>query len=343
MILVTGATGHLGNVIVRQLVATKKKVRAFVLPNDDIRHIIELPIEIVYGNVLDIESIEKALIGCNYIIHTAALVSIGNTFSSKDIYNVNVNGLENVLNTAIKQDIKKVIYVSSIHAFNELKNSLTITEETPTDPNKHIVPYAKSKAMALEVVKKKRQEGLVIDILFPTGIIGPYDYKKANNALFPIRLLLSSKKKRIYYFKAGYDFVDVRDVAKISIQMINCKKENNEYIISGEYITLKNIYATIAAFTNANKKYVKVPRFFLVIGIYILYFFTKIFKKKSPITPQAFRILTSKHHISSNKVRKELKFKPLDIKESLIDSVVFIENNREKPNYGPKVLKRKLN
>lgn len=190
MILVTGATGHLGNVVVNDLVANNKSVRAFVLPGDNIDHLENLPIEISYGNVTDLNSIKESMTDVTTIIHTAAIVSIGNTFKAKDIYAVNVGGLENILIAALSYNIKKIIYISSIHAFNELKDSLIITEDTSTDVKKHRIPYAKSKAMALDIVSKYRNKGLDIDVLFPTGIIGPYDYRKGNNALYPIRQFL---------------------------------------------------------------------------------------------------------------------------------------------------------
>lgn len=325
MILVTGATGHLGNVILSELVHTKQEVRAFVLPNDDVSHIKDLNADIFYGNVLDQKSVDLAIKGCEYIIHTAALVSIGNTFNATDIYNVNVQGLKNVLDSAKQHHVKKVVYVSSIHAFNELKKSLIITEDTQKNPKLHFIPYAKSKALALEVVKEAREGGLLIDVLFPTGIIGPFDYKKGNNALYPIRKFLSVNNKKTFYFNAGYDFVDVRDVAKITIKMLSRKKTNNEYIISGEYISLKKIYTTLKEYTKKNVKLVKVPNIFLIIGIHIYYFFMKLFRKKAPITPQAFKILTSKHKPCSNKARLELDFEPRDIRVSLIDSVKFIK------------------
>lgn len=328
MVLVTGATGHLGNTILKELVKRGIKARAFVLPNDEITHIKELPAEIFYGNILDMATIDIAMKGCSYVIHTAALVSIGNTFAAKDILNVNVVGVKNILESARNHNIKKVVHVSSIHAFNTIKGEKLITELTLKDPKKHNIVYARSKALALEVIADARSEGQIIDVLFPTGIIGPFDYKKANNALYPIRQFLRTRSNRIFYFKAGYDFVDVRDVAKIAVDMIDIKTINNEFIISGEYITLKDIYNNIAVYKHKSVKLVKVPRFFLVIGIHVYFFFVKLFRKKAPITPQAFEILTSKQRISSDKIKKTSDFKPMSIKQSLKDSVDFIEGQQ---------------
>lgn len=327
MILVTGATGHLGNVIVNNLLKKGKKVRAFVLPKDNIDHIRSEDLEIKYGDITNYESINNAIIGCSYIIHTAAIVSIGNTYKQKDIFKVNVYGLENVLKSALNNNIKKVIYISSIHAFNETKENLLITEKNPIIAKRHKVPYAKSKALAYEVVKKYRQKDLKIDVLFPTGIIGPYDYRKGNNALYPIRQFLNAKKSKQYYFDAGYDFVDVRDVSEVTIKMLEDKTTNNEFIISGQYITLKDIYLTVAKALNKKIKLVKVPNFLVSFGIRFAYFFNKIYKIKMPITPQALKILASKHRISSNKLKTDIGFVPKKIELSLKDTVKFMKEN----------------
>ncbi|HKL61436.1 MAG TPA: NAD-dependent epimerase/dehydratase family protein [Acholeplasma sp.] len=330
MILVTGATGHLGNVILRELVKRNVAVRAFVLTGDDISHIKDLPIEIVYGNILDIVTLDEAMNNVTGVIHTAALVSIGNTFKTKDIFNVNVYGLSNVLESAKRHEVKQFVHVSSIHAFNEIKGEVLITEKTSTDPNKHRIPYAKSKALALAEISKYRDLGLNINVLFPTGIIGPSDYMKKNNALLPIRLFLKTESKRHFYFNAGYDFVDVRDVAVIASKLLLEHRGNHDFILSGEYISLKEIYEVIAKYKHKAIKLVKVPNFFLVIGIHIYFFFCKLFRKKAPITPQAFKILTSKQRISSKKLRTSLKFTPRSVSASLIDSVKFIEINDKK-------------
>lgn len=128
----------------------------------------------------------------------------------------------------------------------------------------------------------------------------------------------------IYYFNAGYDFVDVRDVAKVVVKALDRTSQNSDFIISGEYISLKDIYSTIAGFVGKTVKLVKVPVMFVKIGVYVAYFFNKIFKIKMPITPQALKILTSKHRISSDKLKTSMGFVARGIKESLEDSVRFI-------------------
>ena len=116
MNLVTGATGHIGNVLVRELVERGEKVRAFVLPQEDLKPIADLDIEIIYGNVLDQESLAKAFSGIDTVFHLAGIISIS---SGTDymVQQVNVEGTKNVVSAAMTAGVKKFIYTSSIHAF----------------------------------------------------------------------------------------------------------------------------------------------------------------------------------------------------------------------------------
>lgn len=324
MILVTGATGHVGNTIIRDLLENNKDVRAFVLKGESVEHIKNLPIEIVYGDLLDSESLYKAMIGCNIIIHTAALVSIGNKYTEKQIMNVNVNGFENLLKLALKINIERIIYISSIHAFNELKRNKYIDEATSTIPKLNHSPYARSKAEALKLVRYFREKGMDISVLYPTGITGPYDYLERNNTLEVIRHFIKSKSKKVYYFEGGYDFVDVRDVSKVSLKVLDSNIRNNEYILSAGRISLLDIYEIISKYLNVSPKFIKIPIWLIRIGTNIAQVFAKIFKKKIDITPQAVNILLSKCEIKTNKIKEEMNFRFITIEKSVIDSLRFM-------------------
>lgn len=115
MVLVTGAAGHLGCALVRELVADGEKVRVLVLPKEDLAGLRGIPLDIVKGNVLDLDSLRRAAAGMEVVYHLAGIVSI---MPGRDglMRRVNVEGTANMARVARESGVRRMIYVSSIHA-----------------------------------------------------------------------------------------------------------------------------------------------------------------------------------------------------------------------------------
>ncbi len=105
MYLVTGATGHIGNVLIKKLVSQNNQVRAFVLHGEDISYINDLMIEIFYGNILDKEDIIRALDGIDTVFHLAGMISILPQYDEM-LYRVNVTGTQNMIEAYIQKTSK---------------------------------------------------------------------------------------------------------------------------------------------------------------------------------------------------------------------------------------------
>lgn len=118
--VVTGASGHIGNVLVRKLLEKGYEVKAFVKRNENISYLEELNVEICYGDVQDIESLKKAFEGEEIVFHLAGLIDIGNG-NKKLMYNVNVEGSKNVVQACKMTGVKRLVYTSSVHAIPEKK------------------------------------------------------------------------------------------------------------------------------------------------------------------------------------------------------------------------------
>ncbi|MDD4500175.1 MAG: NAD-dependent epimerase/dehydratase family protein, partial [Bacteroidales bacterium] len=120
--LVTGAAGHLGYTIVMQLVNDGHKVRALVLPQDTLGSRLPREVQIVRGDVLDKRSLDIFFTvppGVDtYLIHSAGIVTTSLKYR-QIVYDVNVQGTKNILEAAMKHEVKKMVYVSSVHAIPE--------------------------------------------------------------------------------------------------------------------------------------------------------------------------------------------------------------------------------
>ncbi len=211
MILVTGSTGHVGNVLVKELVNQGERVRAMALPGEDVS-MIDLPgVEILRGDIRDRDFVIAACKEIDIVYHLAALISIMPTMK-KQVRGVNIGGTENVIHACRVQRVEKLIYTSSIHAFTELEPGSLIDENVPFNPARTSGVYGKSKAEAVLSVLTAAREGLNAVVLCPTGIIGPFDYKLSEMGNM-IRLFASGKLR--VGIEGSFDFVDVRDVVSL--------------------------------------------------------------------------------------------------------------------------------
>jgi dihydroflavonol-4-reductase len=176
MIVVTGATGHIGNVLVRQLLEENQEVRAVIPFGEDVSYLKNLQIEIVKGDVRDPDSLVRAFSGAEIVYHLAGIISIL-PGKKRLLEEINVRGTHNVVEACLKTGVKRMVYTSSIHALKEPPQGIVITESQPYDPSSVIGDYAQSKAKATLEVLDAIKRGLDAVIICPTGVIGPFDYK----------------------------------------------------------------------------------------------------------------------------------------------------------------------
>ncbi|HHY13331.1 MAG TPA: NAD-dependent epimerase/dehydratase family protein, partial [Thermoanaerobacterales bacterium] len=238
MILVTGSTGHIGNVLIRKLVSKGKQVRAMVLPGETYHSLEGLDIEIIEGNVLDITSLERAFKDINVLYHLAGIISIIPDDEEK-MWKVNVEGTRNVSEVAHKVGVNRMVHVSSIHAFERQPHGIIVDENTPLiSPDSKTWGYDKTKAEGTHEVLKVVKKGLNAVIVCPTGIIGPYDFFSSETG----QLIRSFTNKKIHPLIHGsYDFVDVRDVVNGLLLAEEKGRTGEIYILSGTNISLVKI------------------------------------------------------------------------------------------------------
>jgi len=329
--VVIGATGHLGNVLVRSLLQNGEKVRAVVLPNDDLAPIKGLDVEVVRGDITDLPSINEALKGANVVYHLASAVNISSGKRAL-LEEINVEGTKNVLSAALKNRVDRFIYTSSVHAILEPPHGTTMDETQPFAPDKVLGDYAKTKAKAsLEVLDAVKKEGLDAVILCPSGIIGPYDFRVSEMG----QLMLDFIEGRLKaYIDGAYDFADVRDVANGHILAAEKGKKGEYYILSGHRITIKDLLILLEKITGIKKPVHKMPyalALFTAPLTPIYYYFTKT---KPLFTTYSIRVLASNSYISHDKATKELGYTVRPIEESLIDAYNwFVQNGFVRSKY----------
>lgn len=317
MNLITGGTGHIGNVLVRELIKKGEGVRVLVLPNENLTPFEGLNVEIVRGDILNLESIKPAFKGIDFVFHLAGLISI---MPGKDqlVHDVNVNGTKNVVACAIEAKVTKFIHTSSIHAFKRIGHGVVIDENTPIDPEDTIAAYDQSKAEATLAVIEETKKGFPGVIVCPTGVIGPYDYKGSELGT----LIEGWMKHKVNFLIDGeYDFVDVRDVVDGMILAREKGIPGQIYILSGELIKVGDIWKIVKELLTFKSWSINIPMKIARFSAKIAQFYYKISRTKPRFTTYSISTLQSNANISNAKARNLLGYDPRSLKESLRDTV----------------------
>ena len=327
MILVTGATGHIGNVLVRKLLEQGEKVRALIWRGEDTTPLKGLDVEQVVGDVLDPASLEPAMCGVETVYHLAGIISIlpgKNPF----VWRVNVEGTRNVLEAARKAGIRRLIYTSSIHAIARAPRGVIMDESLGYDQNNPYGEYDRSKAAASLEVQKAVARGLDAVIVCPTGVIGPFDFRGSEMGEV---IRSASEAHTMLYVEGAYDFVDVRDVADGLIAAKEHGRKGESYILSGQKLSVRYMLETVREVTGKAFARIKIPFSLAELAARYTPWYYERTKSKPRFTPYSLEVLQSNSNISSKKALKELGYKPRPVYESIADTVRwFLENRRVK-------------
>jgi dihydroflavonol-4-reductase len=323
MWLVTGATGHVGNVLVRKLLERGEKVRALILPGESRESISGLRVEAVEGDVLHLDSLFKSMHGVKGVFHLAGVISImpgPNPFVRK----VNVDGTKNILRAAIENG-SKLIYTSSIHAIQRVEDGV-IDENIPYDMNNPYGAYDRSKAEATLEVLHAAQSGLEAVVTCPTGVIGPYDFR---GSMMGAVIHDAAVAKPTLYVDGAYDFVDVRDVADGLISAAENGKRGESYILSGQKISVRYLLETVREITGRNFFQMKIPFDLAKFAALFTPMYYRMANATPRFTPYSLEVLQSNSNISHAKATKELGYHPRTLQESIRDAVKWFLERRK--------------
>jgi dihydroflavonol-4-reductase len=324
MIVVTGASGHIGNVLVRQLIERGESVRVMTKDGSKPKWLEHLSIDVVKGDLKDEQAVHAAIEGAEVVFHLAGIISIS-SFDSKELTAVNVKGTEHVVNACLKHGVRRLVYTSSVHALPEGEKGQPITEESDFKGEKLFGAYARTKAAATRKVLEGVERGLDAVICFPSGVMGPHDYRGSEAGRL-IRDYASNKLP--VYIDGEYNFVDVRDVVNGLILALEKGRKGEGYILAGERMTLADFFSILSGFEEAMKPpKIKIPLPIAIGSAWVLESACRIVKAKPMFTVYAIKVLQSNCEISSEKARRELGYSSRSMRESIADGLSWLKEN----------------
>jgi dihydroflavonol-4-reductase len=324
MILVTGGTGMLGSHLIIDLINKGLKFRALKRKTSNLDNVKKIfsfyysnaeqlfsKIEWFDADLLDTESLSEAMKGIEKVYHVAAMVS----FDPRDKYrmiNNNINGTSNIVNASLEAGIKKLCHVSSISALGRTDNGSAINEETFRNPKGRYSGYSISKFRSELEVWRGITEGLNAVIVNPSIIIGPGDWQSGSPSFFS-----NIAKGLKFYTKGITGYVDVLDVVKLMVELMESEISSERFVVSAENICFKDIFSLVADSIGVKKPHIYANSFLLGLAWRFESVKSSILGKPPMITKDSALSAKSYNNFSSKKLIETLNFKFTPISGSI--------------------------
>jgi nucleoside-diphosphate-sugar epimerase len=312
-ILVTGASGFLGSYLLVTLRQLGYQVRALVrnqkrpawIEADKLKDV-----EWVEGDILDIISLEEAMEGMDVVIHSAAMVSFAPQ-DSKQLYQINTEGTNNVVNAALEKRIKRLVHISSVAALGRVAGGGWVDEKAKWKEGPLHTHYARSKFQAELHAWRGFSEGLDTVIVNPSTILGFGNWEQSSCAIF----------KQLYdgfrWYTSGLNgFVDVEDVARATVLLLERAAGGQRYIVNGDTWTFQQLQYCIADGFGRKRPSMKASGILLGLAWRLEALRSWLTNKRPLLTRESARVAMSATRFDNRKLLNdfpEFSYTPLEL------------------------------
>lgn len=311
---VTGASGHVGNVVCRLLLEQGFQVRAMYRSFDE--PLKGLDLELFQADVLDVDKMEQFVEGCDVVIHSAAIISIHGDPDGR-VFKTNTEGPRNVLNACIKHGVKKLLHLSSTHAVLERPLDEPFDESRPYKRKEHFA-YDYSKATGEQIMLDAFRSGKIEGcVLRPSSVVGIHDYKPSELG----KALLDFYNRKIPVLPSGgYNFVDVRNVSQSIINAIEKGRNGEIYLLCGKYYSMKGLAAAVQEASGVRTPKMILPFWVLRMILPFVKIYGKLTKAAPVFTIESISALKLGHpDMRPDKSQEELGHEIIPLSKTLKD------------------------
>jgi nucleoside-diphosphate-sugar epimerase len=298
MILVTGATGLVGSHLLQQLVQAGESVKA--LYRNTIPSINNTEgVEWIKGDILDVVSLEESMDQIDQVYHCAAVVSF-NPSKKKAMQHTNIEGTANVVNACINKGVKRLLFVSSVAALGRIREDKPIDETMNWTPETSNSEYGKTKYLSEMEVWRGMSEGLSVVVVNPVIILGNGDWEAGSSGIFK-----SAYNEFPWYTEGMSGFVDVKDVVRAMVLLMNSAINGERFILSGHNAFYKDLFGLIAAAFQKKPPHKKVTPILAAI-VWRLEAIKAFFSGKDPLlTKETAKTARAKVSFNNTKLLKQ--------------------------------------
>ena len=311
--LVTGATGLVGNNVVRLLLDRGHAVRVLGRSGSSSRPLDGLEVDRAVGDVCDAESLRAACRGVGLIVHAAARVHIGWSGLGEQRL-VNVEGTRNVAHAA-REVGARLVHVSTVDTVGCGTRALPADEESPHGRPIEC-PYVVTKREAEQVVLDLVPDGLNAVVVNPAFMLGPWDWKPSSGRM----LLAVGRGRGLVAPPGGNDFCDVRDVAEGILAAAERGEAGRRYILGGEPLSYYEAWTLFAEITGGYRprRVMRAPmlRTLGCLGS----FWGRMTGREPDLNRASVAMSIVEHHFSAARATRELGYKVRPIRDAVLDA-----------------------
>lgn len=324
--LVTGATGFIGNKLVQELVNQGNYVNVMVRSSNKAQNFNHKEITLFQGDLLDLKTIHEATKDCEFVFHLAAFANIWSK-DKKLAFKTNVTGTINILDSSLRNGVKKVVFTSSAATLPPSENQEEVDETFPL-PKKYLTDYETTKQQAEQLCIEYCKKGLNVVIVKPPRVFGPGFLNKSNS----VTILIKNYIRGTWRIIPGngeqignYVFID--DVVTGHILALLNGVPGEKYILGGTNISYNDFFELLAKVSHKKYKLLHFPiSIMLAISKFEL-FMAETFGKKPLITPPWVKRYLQNRPLSSKKAINYINYTitPLDI--GMAKTIQWLKSN----------------
>ena len=331
--ILTGAAGHLGGTILRLLLerVPDARIRALIIESERERVEPLAQVDYIVGDVREPESLRPLFEGLDApascdVIHTAGLISIANEVSPL-LQAVNVDGTRHVVELCRAYGVRRLLYVSSVHAIPESDELSVIEESSDFSASRVVGGYAKTKAEATRLVLEATRDPLrPLDavVVHPSGILGPED--RSGNHI--VQMLSDYILNRLpAAVDGGYDFVDVRDVAAGCLLALERGRSGECYILSNRHYEIRDLLRLARRATGLGRRLPTLPLWLARLFAPFIEWRARRRRSRPLYTRYSLHTLGTQERFSHDKATAELGYRPRDLAQTVRDTVDWVRSH----------------
>jgi dihydroflavonol-4-reductase len=322
LVLVTGGTGYVGSHAVAALAGTGHRIRLLA------RSTAKVPaalgplgvdgVETVIGDVTEPAAVERALTGCDAVLHAASVFSL-DAREAGEMNAVNVRGTEVVLGTAHRLGLDPIVHVSSEVALLPPADGEVLSPDSPV--KRPPGPYCRSKADSELVARKFQALGAPVVSVLPAGMWGPHDPRLGEGVTLAANVL---RNRYPFVMAGGMHIADVRDVAAALAAVMQPGRRPRSYLVTGHYLTMPEIIGTLGDLTGRRLRFVTFPAGFLAGFGRTADLVQRRLRTRLPWSAESIWIVNCDARCDDSKTRDELQLEPRPLRQTFADTVRWL-------------------
>jgi dihydroflavonol-4-reductase len=314
-VLVTGATGFLGSWVAREIASRGHDLRLLVRPQSRMDNLADVPGERILGDITNAASVERAVAGCDAVIHAAGIARLRAGDRAR-LLAVNQGGVETVLGAALRARVRRAIFVASAGALGGTWRPVPMDEHWGGSAETVAVDYFVSKHRGEQTALELARAGLPLVILRPGVVLGPGDVYHSSAGT----VLMLARGQVPAYVRGGGSYCDVRDVARAHAEALVRGRDGESYVVGGHNVELGEVARIVSRLTGVPMPR-RVPYVLMLAGAALGEVAARLRGRRSPISRQLVRGARRYTFLDSSKARRELGYSTRPLEESVRDTI----------------------